>query len=208
MLENLIESVVSAIVSFIENTGYLGIFAAMVIESALIPLPSEITMPFAGFLVSLGKLNFWLVVTAGAVGNLVGSLIAYAIGFYLAEHIIENLIEKYGKFILLTKSDYLRAKSALQEWGDFVVFGSRLLPAIRTVISLPCGLAQLPLLKFAILTFTGSFIWSALLTYFGLVLGENWQILRPIFEKFDFVIVGGVIFLISIYVFRKISEKD
>ena len=207
MLENFLGPIVTFIIHFIEGTGYLGIFVAMTVESALIPLPSEIVMPFAGFLVSTGKLNFWLVVTAGAFGNLVGSLIAYAAGFYLAEHVIENLVEKYGKFILLTKSDYLKAKAYLQKWGDMVVFGSRLLPGVRTVISLPAGLAELPLLKFSILTLVGSFIWSAALTYFGVIFGENWQILRPIFEKFDFVIVGGVVILVGIYLGRKLSEK-
>lgn len=207
MLENFIEPIVKTIVNFIETTGYLGIFVAMTVESALIPLPSEITMPFAGFLVSQGKLNFWLVVTTGAVGNLLGSVIAYAIGFYLAEHVIEKLIEKYGKFILLTRSEYIKTKTYLQKWGDIVVFASRLLPAVRTVVSLPCGLAQLPLLKFSILTLTGSFIWSAALTYFGVILGENWQVLRPIFEKFDFVIAGSVVILLAIYIGKKFSEK-
>lgn len=207
MIENFLGPIVTFIIHLIGSAGYLGIFVAMTVESALIPLPSEIIMPFSGFLVSAGKLNFWLVVVSGAVGNLAGSLIAYAIGFYLAEHVIENLVKKYGKLILLTKSDYLKAKSALQKWGDIVVFGSRLLPGIRTVISLPAGLAELPLLKFSILTLVGSFIWSAALTYFGLVLGENWQILRPIFQKFDFVIVGGIIILVAVYIFRKLSEK-
>lgn len=208
MLENIIEPIIETIIQFIETTGYFGIFVAMTVESALIPLPSEITMPFAGFLVSQEKLNFWVVVTAGAVGNLAGSLIAYFIGFYLAEHIIENLLTKFGKFILVTKSDYLKAKLALQKFGDIVVFASRLLPAVRTVISLPAGLAELPLLKFSLLTLTGSFIWSAALTYFGVVFGENWQVLRPIFEKFDFAIVGSVIILLGIYVWRKLSEKN
>jgi len=207
MLENFLGPIVTFIVDFIEGAGYLGIFVAMTVESALIPLPSEIVMPFAGFLVSDGKLNFWLVVASGAAGNLVGSLAAYAIGFYLAEHVIENLIEKYGKFILLTKSDYLKAKAYLQKWGDMVVFGSRLLPGVRTVISLPAGLAELPLFKFCILTLVGSFIWSAVLTYFGLIFGANWQVLRPIFQKFDFLIVAGIIILLVIYIFRKLNEK-
>src|SRR3990172_9410769 len=135
-MHQIVEIITTYIIQFIDTTGYVGIFALMTLESALIPLPSEITMPFAGFLVQQGKLNFWLVVFAGAFGNLVGSLLAYGLGFYLEEHIIIKLVKKYGKFLLVTEHDYLKGVHLLKKYGDFVAFFSRLLPAIRTFISL------------------------------------------------------------------------
>src|SRR3989344_4397620 len=143
MIDFIIAPLAKFIISLISALGYLGVALAMAIESASIPLPSEITMPFAGFLVSQGVLNFWLVVTIGAFANLTGSLIAYGIGFYLEENIILNLIRKFGKFILVTEHDYLRAVNWFKKYGSPIAFFSRLLPAVRTFISLPAGLAEM-----------------------------------------------------------------
>src|SRR3990172_4682690 len=114
----MLEQLTGIIIHLIETTGYLGVFVLMTLESALIPIPSEVTMPFAGFLVQQGKLNFWLVVLMGALGNLVGSLIAYGIGFYLEEHIIIKLVKKYGKFFLITVNEYERSVTWLKKYGD------------------------------------------------------------------------------------------
>src|SRR3972149_12259914 len=105
----MLEILTGFIIQFIQSTGYFGVFLLMTLESALIPIPSEVTMPFAGFLVQQGKLNFWFVVLAGAFGNLIGSLLAYGLGFYLEEHIVLKLIRKYGKFLLLTEHEYERS---------------------------------------------------------------------------------------------------
>lgn len=168
----------------------------MTLESALIPLPSEITMPFAGFLVQQGKLNFWLVVFAGAFGNLIGSLIAYALGYYLEEHVVLRLIKKYGKFFLISEHEYERSLEWLRKYGDQVAFFSRVLPAVRTFISLPAGLSEMNIWKFSFYTFLGSLIWSALLTYVGVYFGGEWSILEPYFRKFQMGL--GAIFLIFI----------
>lgn len=130
----------------------------MALESALIPIPSEITMPFAGFLANKGSLSFPLVVLVGALGNLVGSLLAFALGYFLEENVTVSLIDKYGKFILLSKHEYLKAIHWFQKYGNGITFFSRLLPAVRTFISLPAGLAEMNIWKFSIYTFLGSFI--------------------------------------------------
>jgi len=161
----------------------------MLLESALIPIPSEITMPFAGFLVSQGKMNFWVVVFVGALANLVGSLIAYGLGYYLEEHIILKLVRKYGKFLLITEHEYTKSVKWLNKYGDFVAFFSRVLPAVRTFISLPAGLAEMNIWKFSFYTFLGSLIWSTLLTYVGVKFGAEWHVLGPYFKKFDVLIV-------------------
>src|SRR3972149_3085847 len=121
------------IIGFIESTKYLGIFVLMTLESALIPIPSEITMPFSGFLASQGKLSFWPIVFVGTLANLAGSYIAYYIGYFLEETILLNLIRKYGKLILLSEHDYERAHKWFIKYGDKIIFISRLLPGIRTV---------------------------------------------------------------------------
>jgi len=184
----MLEVLTGYIIHFIQSTGYLGIFVLMTLESALIPIPSEITMPFAGFLVQQGILNFWLVVLMGTFGNLAGSLIAYGIGFYLEEHIIIGFIKKYGKFLLLTVHEYEKSVGWLKKYGDYVAFFSRMLPGVRTFISLPAGLSEMNIWKFSFYTFIGSFIWSFLLTYVGVYFGKEWHSLSPLYKKFEILI--------------------
>lgn len=161
----------------------------MTLESALIPLPSEVTMPFSGFLVTQGKFNFWLVVLAGGIGNLIGSLIAYYIGFFLEESVLRAFVRKYGRFVLLTVHDYERAERWFRKHGEIIAFASRLLPAVRTFISLPAGVAEMNVWKFSIYTLAGSLLWSVFLTLIGVKLGENWHSISDYFHKFD-VLIG------------------
>src|SRR3989304_9760617 len=197
----MLEILTGFIIQFIQSTGYFGVFLLMTLESALIPIPSEITMPFAGFLVQQGKLNFWLVVFAGAFGNLIGSLIAYALGYYLEEHVVLRLIKKYGKFFLISEHEYERSLEWLRKYGDQVAFFSRVLPAVRTFISLPAGLSEMNIWKFSFYTFLGSLIWSILLTYIGVRFGERWNQLEPIYRKFEILIaitlLAGVLWYIN-----------
>jgi len=200
----MLEFLASYIIHLIQTTGYFGIFGLMTLESVLIPIPSEVTMPFSGFLVSEGILNFWLVVIVASVANLIGSLIAYYIGYFLEEAVLMNLIRKYGKFILVTPKDYEDAEHWFTKYGDKIVFISRLLPAVRTVISLPAGVFEMNIKKFIIYTFVGSFIWSIVLTYVGVKLGENWDVLGGYFHKFDIVIVIAFVVLIIAYLNHKL----
>src|SRR3990167_6805631 len=177
------------IINFIENTKYFGIFILMALESALIPIPSEITMPFSGFLASSGKLSFWPIVLVGTFANIVGSYVAYYIGYFLEETVLLALIKKYSKFILVTQHDYERAHQWFSKYGDKIIFVSRLLPGIRTVISLPAGMFEMEIKKFTAYTIAGCFIWSTFLTYVGFVMGENWRALETYFRKFEIVII-------------------
>lgn len=201
----MIEIITGYIIQFIETTNYFGIFVLMTLESALIPIPSEITMPFSGFLVSQGELNFVLVVLVGAFANLVGSLIAYYLGYFLEETVIVSWIKKYGKFLLLTVDDYEKSRHWFQKYGNGIVFFSRLLPGIRTFISLPAGLAEMNIWKFSFYTFLGSLIWSALLTYIGVYTGENWKSLEPIYRKFEFAIAAVLILGVLWYINHKLK---
>lgn len=193
------------IIHLIQTLGYVGIFFLMTLESALLPIPSEVTMPFAGFLVQQGHFSFWIVVLVGAVGNLLGSLLAYALGYFLEESVVVSLIEKYGKFILVSKHEYLRAVGWFQKYGNPIAFFSRLLPAVRTFISLPAGLAEMNVFKFSIYSFLGAFVWSAFLTWIGVYLGSKWNSLEPIFRKFQLVIVVLLVIAILWYINHKLK---
>ncbi len=177
----------------------------MVLESALIPIPSEVTMPFAGYLVSAGQLSFIMVVIIGTFGNLVGSWIGYAIGYFLEETIIVGLIKKYGKFILISTNEYDRSLKWFNKFGEKITFFSRILPAVRTFISLPAGLAKMNFWKFSIYTFLGSLLWSGILTYVGVYLGQKWESIGGIFRKFDLVIAALLVLAILFYVNHKLK---
>lgn len=202
----MIESIANWIISTISTLGYPGIILTMAIESALIPLPSEIIMPFSGFLASVGKFSLLGVAVAGAIGNVLGSLIAYAIGFYGHEKLVRRFIRKFGKWILISEKELDETEKLLHKYKDLVVLGSRVVPGIRTVISLPCGFAKLPLGRFIILTFIGSFIWSYFLAWIGFIMGENWDTLGPYFHKADAVIIVLILGAVGFYIYHKLKK--
>lgn len=193
------------IIHLIQSSGYFGIFILMTLESALIPIPSEVTMTFGGFLAFKGSLSLPLVILAGTMGNLTGSLIAYAIGVYLEEHTIKKFIRNYGKILLLTEDDYDHSVKWFKKYGEGVVFFSRILPAVRTFISLPAGLFDMNIWKFSIYTTVGSLIWSIVLAYAGFGLGEKWNTLEPYYRKFEVGIAVILILLVLFYINHKLK---
>jgi membrane protein DedA with SNARE-associated domain len=201
LLENLIGLIAAAIVATISALGYLGIVALMAIESACIPLPSEIIMPFSGYLVSTGRFDLFLVATAGAIGCNVGSTIAYAVGYYGGR----PLVEKWGRYILMSRRDLDLVDRFFARFGSVTVFVCRLLPVVRTFIALPAGIARMPQGKFQLYTFIGSWPWCFALAYVGEQLGTRWDSdpeLRAIFHRFDTVIVGTILILLVVYIAR------
>jgi len=187
MIARIIEILSGFIVATISAMGYSGVILLMAIESACIPLPSEIIMPFSGYLVSTGQLNLWAVAVAGAVGCVLGSLVAYWVGMYGGRPVIE----KYGRYVLLSRHDLDIADRWFASHGEAIVFVSRLLPAIRTFIAFPAGVARMNLKRFIIYTFAGSLPWCLGLAYIGQKLGEQWNkddTLKTWFHRFDFVI--------------------
>ena len=187
MIGKIIELLSVVIVATISRLGYSGVVLLMAIESACIPLPSEIIMPFSGYLVSRGEFNLWLVGLAGAIGCVLGSLVAYWVGMYGGR----PLAEKYGRYLLVSRHDLDLADRWFERYGEVIVFASRLLPAIRTFIAFPAGVARMNLKKFVIYTFAGSLPWCIGLAYVGQRLGEKWDkdpTLKNLFHRFDFVI--------------------
>ena len=201
---DIINNLANFVIQTISNTGYLGIFALMIAESALIPIPSEIIMPFSGYLVSTGKFNPVFVIIAGSVGNLVGSLVAYIVGVKLGREVIL----KYGKYILIKKSHLDWTESYFKKYGDRSTFVSRLLPAIRTYISLPAGIAKMNLKKFAVYTFVGSIIWSTMWTYVGIALGEEWTKIRHYSDYINGLVIIGIIIVIIIIIKKRIGKAE
>jgi len=194
MVGKILELVTAFVIATISTLGYGGIVLLMAIESACIPLPSEIIMPFSGYLVYTGRFNIWLVAVAGAFGCVVGSLVAYWVGMYGGR----PLIEKYGKFVLVSRHDLDLADRWFDRFGEVIVFVSRLLPAIRTFIAFPAGIARMNLKKFVIYTFAGSLPWCLGLAYVGQKLGEQWDKdprLKTLFHRFDFVI--GIVIVLA-----------
>ena len=189
------------VVHVIETLGYFGIFIMMTLESACIPFPSEVIMPFAGFVVHEGNLNFVWIVIIGTLGNLVGSLIAYYVGLKGGRPILE----KYGKYILVTKDKLDLADNIFNKYGSLTVFVGRILPVVRTFISLPAGIARMDIKKFTIYTTIGCLPWTLVLAYLGVILGQNWHILTNYFHILDVILVVAVIALILYwaYKFRK-----
>ena len=209
MIARIIEIISALIVATISTLGYGGVVLLMAIESACIPLPSEIIMPFSGYLVSRGEMNLWLVGVAGAFGCVLGSMVAYWVGMYGGR----PLIEKYGRFVLISHHDLDLADRWFGKYGEIIVFVSRLLPAIRTFIAFPAGVARMNVTRFIIYTFAGSLPWCIGLAYVGQKLGEHWDKdprLKTLFHRFDFVIGILIVLAAAWWIWRHIrhSKKD
>jgi membrane protein DedA with SNARE-associated domain len=179
---------------FIDDVGLAGLFVLMTLESACIPIPSEATMLFAGFDVSKGKWSLFEITLVGSVANLVGSWIAYAIGYFGR---IE-LLEKHGRKLHISSGQLARADRWFERYGSAAVFFSRMLPIVRTFISLPAGVARMPFWRFSALTFLGCVPWVFALGFIGKQVGSNWESWRHSLEYFDYA-VGGLIVVGVIY---------
>lgn len=206
IFSQILEFLASIAIFLISQLGYGGIALAMAIESCCIPLPSEIIMPFSGFLVATGQFNLHLVALAGAIGCVIGSLAAYALGYYGGETVVRKVIRKYGKYVLVFEYELDEAEHWFRKHGSLITFTSRLLPVVRTFISLPAGIAKMAIKPFIIYTFVGSLIWCYFLAYVGYILGENWNTLGTYFHKFDFLIFLAFFALGVYYVYHKLKK--
>jgi len=210
LLSHLTDTLTTLITNLYVVTGLFGIILAMAIESCCIPLPSEIVMPVAGIMIASGKLlhgtnstvSLVLVALAGAIGCLLGSIAAYGIGYSGGR----PLMLKYGRYLLISQHDADKADEFFQRWGSATAFFSRLLPVVRTYISLPAGISKMPFVKFCIYTFLGSFPWCILLAFLGIQLGNHLDTLSPIFHSLDVVILVVVVILVALYIWRHINN--
>ena len=196
LIASLTDPIVEVATDVVAELGLAGIFVLMVLESACIPVPSEATMLFAGFNVSDGEYSLFAAVAVGSIANLVGSWIAYAIGYYGRV----DILEKHGRKLHIKKSHLEWADRWFERHGDATVFFTRMLPIVRTFISLPAGVARMPFWRFSALTLAGCIPWVLLLTWIGKAAGDNWEDWKDSLHYFDYlvaaILVGGAIYLI------------
>ncbi|MEA5598510.1 DedA family protein [Rivularia sp. UHCC 0363] len=192
------------ITNIITSSGYLGIALLMFSENLFPPIPSELIMPLAGFTVTQGKLDLQLVILAGTLGSVVGALPWYYIGKLVSEKRLRLWIDKYGKWLTLSGADIDRSKRWLNKYGKATVLFGRLVPGIRTFISVPAGLDEMPLIPFVLYSFAGSLLWTALLTYAGFVLGNNYQLVEKYIGPISGIVIASIaIALIISFIRRK-----
>ncbi|ABC82316.1 DedA family protein [Anaeromyxobacter dehalogenans] len=205
MISKVIEALAVFTTSVISSMGYGGIVLLMAIESACIPLPSEIIMPFAGYLVYRGEMTLHGAALAGAIGCVVGSIPAY----YLGQFGGRPLIEKYGRYVLLSHKELDLADRLFQRWGQWVVFAGRLLPVVRTFIAFPAGVSRMPMGKFIAYTFVGSYPWCYALAWVGEWAGEAWHTdprVKAVYHRFELVIVVAGVLAVAWFVWHKVKE--
>jgi membrane protein DedA with SNARE-associated domain len=205
LIGKIIELLSGFIIATISALGYGGVVLLMAIESACIPLPSEVIMPFSGYLVYTGRFNLWLVAIAGAVGCVLGSMVAYWVGMYGGR----PLIEKYGRYVLISRHDLDLADRWFGRYGEVIIFASRLLPVVRTFIAFPAGVARMNVPRFIIYTFLGSLPWCLGLAYVGQLLGAEWDknaALKAWFHRFDFVIGLVILAAAAWWVWRHVKH--
>jgi membrane protein DedA with SNARE-associated domain len=199
-----VEQFFNIVIDYIDLWGYSAIVIGMALESACIPIPSELIFGFAGYLVYLGRMDLALAVTAGVIGGLIGSIIAYLVGYYGGQ----SFVTKYGKYILLSQSHVDLAQKWFDQYGLKATFFSRLLPVVRTFISLPAGFAKVNFAKFILYTLLGSIPWTVALIYAGKLLGENWQALNVIGHKASIVVAAGLVIIVFYYVRKNRIQRS
>ncbi len=207
MIHSLFSGLTLFIITSISSMGYAGVALLMAIESACVPLPSEIIMPFSGYLVAAGRFTLLGVTLAGAFGSVMGSVLFYWIGF----HAGRGVVERYGRYLLITRHDLDRADRFFARHGDGAIFFSRMMPIVRTFISLPAGIAKMDFKRFVLYTFLGSVPWCLGLGFVGEKLGENWETIGGYFHKFDtvlaIIILVGMIWYIRKHLILIKNEK-
>jgi len=196
------QSLSAALLNLFIATGYAGIVIAMAIESCCIPLPSELIMPLAGFLAFQGRFNLGGTALAGAVGCVVGSAVAYWIGAVGGR----PLLLRYGRYVLISHRDPDRADAFFARYGDATIFATRLMPIVRTFISLPAGIARMPFTKFLIYTFLGSLPWCFVLALAGYKLGQHWQQVGSVLHKYDLLIAVALVALVALFLYRHVQR--
>ena len=216
MIPAMLEALDQVVIPFLERIytsfGYAGVAVAMTIESAAIPLPSELILPFAGWAVSKGiaeplsgaPWTYWGAVVAGVAGNTLGSLVAYAVGAYGGR----PFLRRYGRYLLVSEHDIALADRWFARWGSAAVFFSRLLPIVRTFISLPAGIARMPLGRFVLFSVVGAVPWVMLLVWGGMVLGDNWLELKARLKGLDYLVAASIVGLVALFLWRHLRHRS
>lgn len=202
-MEALLTQLGTWVVELISSLGYLGVFLAMTMESACIPLPSEIILPFAGYLVARGDFSLGGAVLAATLGNLMGGMLAYWVG----AHGGRPFLNRYGKYILIKEKELAWTERLFERHGEITVLVGRILPIVRTFISLPAGIAGMNGAKMALYTVIGALPWCFLLIGAGERLGEHWDSLKPFFHNLNYVVAGMILILVAGWLWHRKKRK-
>ncbi|MEJ2706828.1 MAG: DedA family protein [Anaerolineales bacterium] len=190
----------------IRTMGYPGISLLMLVENLFPPIPSEVVMPFAGFLVNEGDMSFILVLIAGTIGAGLGAIAIYFVGTIVTEHQTRAWIERNGKWFLMSVEDYDRASQSFDKYGNIMILAGRLIPGVRSLISLPAGLKRMNFLVFAGLTLIGTILWNGVLITGGFILGRNWQMILSFLDTYELIVWVTAGLLLFIYIFRRVFQ--
>jgi membrane protein DedA with SNARE-associated domain len=203
-MSEIITHVLNTIKDIINMLGFWGIGGGMMLESACIPLPSEVVLPLGGYMVSSGTISLLTANIAAAVGSITGSLIAYYVGFYGGR----PFILKYGKYFFVSQKHFYKAENTFNKYGNAAVFFGRLLPVIRTFISLPAGIAKIDLKKFLLFSLIGMLPWNFLLIFLGYKLGPRFtEIVDPIYKRFEYIVIAAIVLIILLFVFKYLKNR-
>ena len=199
-MTQLIEQVAGWIEELIAAIGYPGIVLVMAIENIFPPIPSEAVLPFAGALSAKGELDFWGAVAAGTAGSILGAVVLYGIGYFAREAGVRNLVATYGKFLFISERDLDRGAEWFERYGEAVIFFGRLIPIIRSIISVPAGYTRMNFGKFLLFTTLGTALWSLMLTYVGRLLGENWQDITTFMEPYQNGTLVVIVLVVVVFI--------
>ncbi|MBE7552803.1 MAG: DedA family protein [Anaerolineales bacterium] len=186
--------------------GYTGIMVVMFLESLFPPIPSELLMPFAGSMASQGHFSFSGILLAGTAGSLLGALTLYYLGQYVGEPLIRTFIRRYGHYLLMAEHDLNRSLDFFERYSESIVFLGRFIPLVRSLISVPAGMNRMPLGRFVFFTALGSGLWNGLMSYIGVILGENWAELLIFVKQYEILVVATLVALILIFVLKRAPQ--
>jgi len=191
------------VLSIISTLGYGGIIILMMLESMVFPIPSELVMPFAGFLIAQGKFSFLYVIICSSIGSIIGSIISYYIGLYGGI----SLINSYGKYLLIDHDDLKKTQAWFHKRGELTIFIARLVPVVRHLISLAAGIGEMKKKTFIIYTIIGATIWNSLLAYLGYVLGQHWDVIGRYTRELDIIILLLLLIGVVFYIYRHLQKR-
>jgi membrane protein DedA with SNARE-associated domain len=191
----------------VEALGYPGLTILVALENVFPPIPSEVILPLAGFLTGQNRFSFPLVLIASTLGSLIGALLLYGIGAAAGQHRVRRLVERYGQWALLTPDDLTRSELWFDRYGPIAVFVGRLVPIVRSLVSIPAGYRRMPLLQFVLLTGFGSLLWNGALVSLGWAFGENWHIVERYIGWLQYVVIAVVALLVVRFVWQRLRHR-
>ncbi len=205
-MSELMEQVRLWIELIMERLGYPGIALIMLVENLFPPIPSELVMPLAGFLIASGSFSFVGAITAGTLGSVLGAICLYYIGMFAGERLVRPFIRNYGRWFLLDEGDLDKTLDVFSRHGDVMVLTGRVIPIIRSLISLPAGMNRMPFLRFLVLTTLGSAVWTALLTVAGYILGANWELVVEFISQYQKLVLAAIVIGVIYFVVRRVMS--